>query len=48
MTGMQMFWLMLIGAIAGGGIGVLLTIIAAVQCGYLPGVRFPWQKKDES
>ena len=44
MTGMQMFWLMLIGAIAGGGIGVLFSIIAAIKMGWLPGVKFPWQK----
>ena len=40
MTEAQIPWLIFIGIIIGSGIGVLLTVIAAIQCGLLPGVKF--------
>jgi len=44
MTEAQIPWLIFIGIIIGSGIGVLLTVIAAIQCGLLPGVKFPWHR----
>lgn len=44
MTEAQMLWLIFIGILIGSGLGVLVVTIIAIKCGFLPGVKFPWQR----
>lgn len=44
MTYVQAFWLLFIGIFIGCGLGVTAAVVAAIQFGYLPGVKFPWQR----